>query len=117
MRLAVAFLAPVAFALAGCTTLDTMNRLGTTDQAEPFPTGYKALLRHHYGLNRPLDLEVTSPRTLLAANAFDKARWYVCVRDAAGTETIHVITGGKLEGTIPGSGGDLCGGGTYEPLG
>ena len=125
MRFAFGFLV-LAVALGGCTAspLDAMNRLGTTAEAEPFPANYKDLLRHQYGLNRPRDLEVSYPRTVLADNAFAPARWYVCIRSAAGVHNLHIITKGKLEGTVslpepadsePSP--NLCDGGQYGPLG
>lgn len=102
-----------------------MNQIAATAETETYPANYRALLQHHYGLKRPTDLMVTEPRTLPAANAFDPARWYACVKTAAGTETIHVISRGRLEGTIriPATPANaepqpnLCDGGVYAPLG
>ena len=125
MRLAVALLVPV-LALSGCTaSLDSINRIAATEEAEPYPANYRALLQHQYGLKRPTDLMITEPRQLPAGNAFDPARWYVCVQTSTGTETIHVISRGRLEGTIriPATPANadpqpsLCDGGIYGPLG
>lgn len=125
MRRPLALIVPALLALAACTPLDAMNRMGTTTETEPFPTGYKDLVRHHYGLNRGPDLQISEPRPLLAANAFDPARWYVCVRSGAGSAAIHVISRGRLEGTggipVPANATSadpsLCDGVTYQPLG
>ena len=126
MRLAAALLVP-AMALSGCTAtpLDDINRIVATAEAEPFPADYRTLVRHQYGLDRPMDLTVTEPRMLPAGSAFGPARWYVCVRTGAGVETVHVISRGRLEGTIripatpagPVPEPDLCDGGPYGPLG
>ena len=126
MRLAFGLFALVV-ALAACTVspLDGMNRIAASGETETFPANYRDLLRHHFGLKRPLDLEISSPRPLLAANAFDPARWYVCVRTNSGAETIHVISRGKLEGSVrvPATSANaepppnICQGGTYQPLG
>jgi hypothetical protein len=126
MRLKGAVLV-LALALSACTAspLDEMNRIAATGDTEPFPANYRVLLQHHYGLNRPADLTITEPRLLPAANAFDPARWYVCVETSAGAETIHVISRARLEGTIkiPATPANaepqpnLCDGGIYGPLG
>jgi hypothetical protein len=126
MRLKGAVLVP-ALMLAGCagSSLDGLNRMSASEAQEPYPANYRALLQHHYGRTRPTDLAVTEPRTLPAANAFDPIRWYVCIKTAAGVETVHVISRNRLEGTIkvpaaPKDGApepSLCDGGTYGPLG
>lgn len=118
MRLSIGLIA-AALIISGCTAsplIDGMNRVALTGATEPLPANYKDLLRHHLGLYRQTDLEISAPRPLVAATVGEPARWYVCVRNPAGSEAVHVISGGKLAGTIPGPAGDLCPGGAYEPL-
>lgn len=118
MRLAAGLIA-AAVILSGCTStpLDGMNRIAFSGDAEPLPADYREILRHHYGLHRAPDLQVSAPRQLISETVGQPARWYVCVRSPSGPEAVHILSHGQLAGTLPAPAPDLCAGGVFTPLG
>jgi 3-dehydroquinate synthetase len=89
------------------------NISGKTD---PFPTDYMSIASRELLTQGEAGASISTPRVTEPWSITEPMVWYVCVKHANREETVALLRGGRVIGTITGAAATYCRGSEYQAI-